>query len=148
MKTRAIFVFAWLVLVLCPVTVMGQKISISVEHDGGDMVGRNVVFALMEAIRRSALMAMNTDQTVPHIKLHILTMDESLTDTGVSSAIAVSFVYDISDMPMYGLYVTMSMYSCGSNKIDNCAQNILADTATAIEWLRQRAPDFLARCRP
>lgn len=133
---------AWLVLVLCPVTALAQKIPIYVHDDGVDLVGKNVILALKEAIQGSESMALITDQTPPHIKLRILTMDDSIRDQGLSSAIAVSFVYDSFDTPLYGMYIMMSVSMCGKDKVENCAQNLLTTTATAIDRLRKRSPDL------
>jgi hypothetical protein len=142
MKRLGVCACAWLILAFCPATTLAQKIPIYVHDDGVDVVGKDVISTLKEAIQRSESMALITDQTPPHIKLRILTMDDSIRDKGLSSAIAVSFVYDSFDTPLYGMYIMMAVSMCGKDKVDTCAENLLTTIATAVERLRKRAPEL------
>jgi hypothetical protein len=125
-----------------------RKIPVAVDHQGGDTVGKNIVVALKEAVRRSMSMTITTDLRAPRIKVEMVSVDNDSKNPGLASGIAVAYLYHSVDMPRDGAYITVSVHVCGNAKIEYCAQSILANIDSAIEWLRKRSPHLWRTLQP
>jgi hypothetical protein len=130
------------VMVLCLVVVNPSfsqgKVPVLVLHSNQDAVGISYAYYLKEAIRRSASFELHTDGSLrPHIKVALATVDESARNPGNASSIAITIVYDSVNAPLYGLYLTTLVHSCGVSAAQSCAQQVLPRIDEQVVRLRE-----------
>lgn len=121
------------------VAVSQVRVPVAVTHIGADQVGALYVYEIREGIRGSQGMRL-VDDNYPdgHIKLVITTVDADSRETGRSSAMATTFLYDSRDIPLAGAFLTQYVHACGRDRVASCARDIVAATDNQIQRLRTR----------
>ncbi len=144
-----------LLLVLCllvPTIAVPQskKIPVAVDHDGQDSIGRAVAFALKEAIRGSlGFVLVETNVKIPRIIIVAQSVD-ALVDSvkGRVSAIAFSIIYYRTNGPGVGIFLGITVQSCGPDIIEICVKQVLPHIDRAVDFLRRHDPDLWKTLRP
>ena len=115
-----------------------NKIPVSITHSGNDSVGRSYVFQLKETIRNSASFELiESALSRPHIVIHVVTLDDNSTKTGLASAIALEIAYDSVNTPYRGLHLTTLVHSCGATAVRTCVSWILPEVDAQVTQLRE-----------
>jgi len=126
---------------LLPVLAFAQtKYPVEVAHTGDDQVGNLYAFELREAIRGSYGMQLIGDSLEPRIKVSIVTIDTATPARGLSSAIAVTILYDSLDMPLGGAHLITMVQVCGRDRAAFCARDLLSTIDSQVTRLRDRSP--------
>lgn len=123
-------------LYLVPALCLGQASSIEIVATSDDNVGQRLVSAIREKIRALNTMTLTTKRDVPRVIVSIITLDPA-PPTGTQTIYSVTFVYDAPPGPLVGIYLGNSVGLCNSDYTQYCADNIVADTASQIELVRQ-----------
>ena len=132
-----------LLVLLAPGFCFAQKkIPVQVVHSGNDIVGQRMVYALKERIRASRGMELINDYTRPRIVLSIVSIDNSPSNSGISSAISTAILYDSLTTRLSGAYITSYVQTCGTQKAESCAESLTAVTDAETEKLRTKHPDL------
>ena len=122
------------------------RAAVVVAHTGDDVVGQRVAFELREGIRASQAMRLVTEaEANPRFTVHMVSQDESSNAPGVSSNIAITFAYDANDLPHLGYFITTYVQSCGTNRTQQCARNLLSHIDRSLEKLRRELPQQYLR---
>jgi len=119
---------------------IAKKTPVATSHEGNDQVGRSVVHALEEAIRRSqrfSLVASNAKTP----KIIILTQSVDVL-AAPASAIAYSIIYYRTNIPGAGVFLGLAVNSCSPETIETCAKGILPYLDGAVDFLRRHDPDL------
>jgi hypothetical protein len=141
-------VFAFLTFLLVPSLCLAQaakKIPVAISHGGDDPVGQGFVLALKEAIRGSkSLLLVDTETLpkIPRIVVHVISVDNVVAEKGDSSAIGIIIVYDGSQTPGDGIYLSASVSICGKDRVESCAKSTLPDIDRSVEFLRKDEPSL------
>jgi hypothetical protein len=137
---------AFLIFFLQPCRCLAQdakKIPVAVSPGGDDPVGQAFVLALKEAIRGSkSLLLVDTEilPKTPRIVVHVLSVNNVVAEKGDSSAIGIIIVYDGSQTPGNGIYLSASVSICGKDRVESCAKSTLPDIS--VEFLRKDEPSL------
>jgi hypothetical protein len=116
------------------------KVPVEVSHSGNDAVGQGIAYAVREVIRGSNGMGIVTDPSRPRIRIILVSVDESDGNTGVSSAVAVSLVFDSPLIPLGGYHITTFVQTCGRNRAAGCGRRIVELTDAEVEKMRTNWP--------
>ncbi len=99
-----------------------------------DSVGRVLTFELKEAVRGTRSFRLVDDPKAwPYLRVAIVTLKTS----DVSSALAVTYVYDDPAMPLDGAFIHSAIHACGRERTTACARSILASIDEAASRLRR-----------
>jgi|Tabmets5t2r1_1033131.scaffolds.fasta_scaffold31869_1 hypothetical protein len=122
-----------------------KKIPVAVSHTGHDEVGRAVALSLKEAIRGSqSFILVEHEPLLPpaaRIRVNLVSTDNSLGE-GLSSAIAIIFLYDSPVAPGNGIYITTSVMHCARDRVESCAKRTLPEIDQAVAYLRKSIPSL------
>lgn len=143
LKTNTIHIFiatglALAVLILaCPAHVLAQNsgsVDVAVQSQASDMVGRRLVYAVKEEIRRSR----GLDLVVPDqsgFTVVISTMPKYEDQPNVSTMYSVYWLLDTGENLPFLLNHTMGY--AGTQVVDSSAQSIVASTDEVVSQIRQ-----------
>ena len=99
-----------------------------------DTVGRVLAFELKEGVRGTRSFRLVDDPKAwPYLRVAIVTLKTS----EVSSALAVTYVYDDPVMPLEGAFIHSAIHTCGRERTTACARSILASIDEAASRLRR-----------
>lgn len=136
--------FLALALFLPTVTLAQTKYPVEVSHTGDDHVGSLYAFELREAVRGSFGMQLLSDAAwyEPRIKVSVVTIDANSSDRGISSAIAVTILYDSLDVPLGGAHLLTVVQVCGRDRAAACARDLLSTIDSQVARLRERSQNL------
>lgn len=97
-----------------------------------DSVGQRLVFAAKERIRASSSLGIYFDQTVPRMQVRIVTLEKSPSSPGYSTVYSVVFLWNNPKLP-FPIYLTQQVGYCGSERIHECADRLVANIAEESE---------------
>jgi hypothetical protein len=127
-------------LLLPSVSAAQAQYPVELLHSGSDQVGTLYAFELREAIRGSNGMRLVTEGLDPRIKVSVVTIDAgSPRDRGISSAIAVTILYDSLEVPLGGAHLTTVVQVCGRDRAEFCARSLLSTIDSEVSRLQQRS---------
>lgn len=115
------------------------KYPVEVGHTGNDRVGALYAFELREAIRGSYGMQLVNEGIEPRIKVSVVTIDTDSPDRGISSAIAVTILYDSLEVPLGGAHLMTMVQVCGRDRAATCARDLLSTIDSQVTRLRERS---------
>lgn len=142
MTRRSLGRTAALVLVglFLPLLTFAQtKYPVEVAHTGNDSVGTLYAFELREAIRGSNSMQLVNESFEPRIKVFVVSMDADTPDRGISSAIAITVLYDSLEVPLGGAHLTTILQICGRERVALCARSLLSRIDSQVTLLQERS---------
>lgn len=120
-----------------------RRIPVSVAHKGDDLAGKQLAFALKEAVRGSRSFRFVNEEgapATPRIDVHLLSVASDLDR--VTTAIAYTSAYDHASIPASGILLNAGVNVCGRDRIESCAKGILPGIDWAVEYLRKDWPDL------
>jgi len=109
-----------------------SRCPVEVVSDAEDDVGERLVYQVKEQFKRSASFYY-TGQSQDHVRLVINTMDRykgNIQMMGVSTVYAVIWLFALKDTVTYTapLYVDNTIGFCGSERVEEAAEGIVART--------------------
>ncbi|TXF13712.1 hypothetical protein [Pelomicrobium methylotrophicum] len=130
-----------LILVSPSLVIAQTKYPVEVSHTGNDRVGSLYAFELREAIRGSHGMQLLSDgpSYEPRIKVVLVTIDTDSGDRGISSAIAITILYDSLEVPLGGAHMLTVVQVCGRDRAASCARDLLSTIDSQVSRLRERS---------
>lgn len=105
-----------------------------------DIVGKRVAFKVKEGLRRSASMSLADRYPDSVITLSIVCQDPDANLNGVISRYAIQVTL-LNPKGFYDYALTHGVNTCGANRVDSCADSLVADIDDAIGKLRERIAD-------
>jgi hypothetical protein len=99
-----------------------EKYSVYVNHNGDDAVGRSVVFALREAIRRSAAYEVADANGDADLHIEIVSIEDMEGHSAIS-AVGLVLVAPCADEYLF----LHNVYSAGMKRADDLGKQILVD---------------------
>jgi hypothetical protein len=117
------------------------KTTIAVNHSGDDLVGQRLIFAIRETIRSSHGYQIESSPRAAY-RINIVTMDpeSGSSKNGLSAIAAVTIVkkntttFNPRDpQTWYPIYLTTSVVSVGSKRVDEISKSIVAMLESEIE---------------
>jgi len=108
-------------------TLFGQetlKFPIEVSHSGTDIVGERLAFAVKERIRKSESMRLTYEKEM-RATIILVTLDQYNDSPGNSSCYSFVQCLDFPGQP-FGYYITSSVGYCGSSRVDEVAERLVA----------------------
>jgi hypothetical protein len=127
-----------LFLIFLPSVSSAQtRYPVELRHTGDDQVGLLYAFELREAIRGANGMQLVNEGFDPRIKVSVVTIDADSRNPGISSAIAVTVLYDSLDMPLGGAHLTTVVQVCGRARAAFCARSLLSTIDSEVSRLQQ-----------
>ena len=121
------FVFLFSSKALCQVRVY-------LDDSGSDLVGQRLVYKIRESIRESVGLELAVIEENSFIQLRILTIDPA--DDNYSTVYSVVWTIRAGE-DSGNLYYTHNVGTCGSNRVDEVAEGIVADTDYLAEELKE-----------
>lgn len=107
------------------------EMPIQVNATSNDMVGQRFVYFVKEDIRSSSSLTLTIDSTL-RMQLLIVTLDQNPTSPGNSTAYSVVLTLVNPQQP-FPFYLNQYVGYCGSSRVKECAQDIVANTADEAE---------------
>jgi hypothetical protein len=120
-----------------------RKISVSVRHSGDDNVGQRVAFAVREAVRSSHGYELVSGPSAL-LRVYLVSLDPDRENDGHRTAI--SYVLAMRNLnefregfpaSWYPIYLTSGIVTCGTNRVQETAQSIVAKLDAALEVYRE-----------
>jgi hypothetical protein len=103
---------------------------VEVEATGDDSVGRQLVFKIKEGIRSSSSMNMSFDDAEARMQVHVVTLEQSSDSPGYSTVYSVVITWNNPEQP-FPFYLNQYTGYCGLNRVQSCADGIVADVSEA-----------------
>lgn len=124
-----------------------NKISIDVNHSGEDNIGQRLAFALREAVRESSGYQLTSGPSaIIRVLLVTLDPDRSAQNRGKWTVASVVITMrnfnpfiDGEPQTWYPIYLTSSVVTSGSYRVEETAKSILAMVDAAVEEYRYEA---------
>jgi len=111
------------------------KVSIAATAD--DLVGGRLVYAIKEGVRRSAGMQLVNRVQDGLIQVKIVTLDPDKDNKSGSRTIySVVWTLQTFHNPPVTMYLTNSVGFCGSARVAQCADGLVADTDAQVSEVR------------
>jgi hypothetical protein len=122
---RSIFIIAFVALAH---PVRGESVvPVYVTMSGDDSVGNRLAYAVREGVRKSSSMTLVDSYKDSRFVLSLVTLDPSREKDGYSTVYSAVYTFrTFHDKPVR-MYLNTIVGTCGSSKIDSCANGLIAD---------------------
>jgi hypothetical protein len=129
---------------LCAVFPATAQVKVAVIPTTDDTVGNRLVFAIKESIRRSAGMQLVDRTQDGFIRMNIVTLDPDKSSGGGNRTIySVVWTAQTFHRPSVTMYLTSSVGTCGTNRVSQCADGLVADTDEQASMVRGWVQDMI-----
>ncbi len=101
-----------------------------------DSVGQRIAYKIREGLRRSSSMKVADSYTESVVQMSLVCLSSSGDNSSVSR-----YSYSITFLNTKGYYdyqLTHGVGYCGSQRVDECADGLVADIDSEVEKLKQR----------
>lgn len=123
------------------------KISVAVNHSGDDNIGQKLAFALRETVRASnGYQLVSGPSAIIRVSLVTLDPERSAQSRGAWTVASVVITMrnfnpfkDGEPQTWYPIYLTSSVVTSGTYKVEETAKSILASVDSAVEEYRADA---------
>jgi len=105
--------------------------AVEIESTSEDPVGQNFIYKIKEGINKSSSMHV-TYENEDRFCLSIITLDADKENYGLKTVYSVTYLFKSSTIP-FPYYLNSSVGYCGANRVQQCADGIVADTFSQIE---------------
>lgn len=116
-----------LLLVSAPSLAEGFKMPVEVLATANDSVGKRLVYFVKEGIQSSATLEPVLNPSIG-IRLLIVTIDQNTNNPGYSTAYSFVVTWVSNEQP-FPYYLNQYVGYCGSSRVQECAQELVASTA-------------------
>jgi hypothetical protein len=105
-----------------------------------DTVGQRLIYRIREGVRRSSAMKLTESYIDSTVQIGLVCLDPGLSEKGYVSrfSYAISF---LNHKGYYDYHLSHGIGACGSSRVDQCADDIVADLDMEIGKLRRRLRD-------
>ena len=116
------------------------KYPVEVSHSGDDIVGGRLAYAVKEKIRNSSSLQMSYSEDA-RLTVILVTLDQTPDRPGASSC--YSFVLCMTNPNNYfPNYITSSVGYCGSSRVTEVADGIVADIDKVVDNIRRAVNNY------
>jgi hypothetical protein len=115
-------------LAVCSLFIANTAIAatpVEIVNTTPDAVGARLVYAIKENIRGSYSLTLSIDQAKPRLLVDVLTLDQDPAHPGNASAYSVVILWS-DPAQVLPCYLNQNVGICGSNRVDECAENLVA----------------------
>jgi len=117
-------------------------IGVRIDHTGEDVIGQRLSWTITERIRQSAsFIYLETYVGEPHIRWITVSVDGRVGSPGTSTAMSYAIVIDGGDFPGEGQYLTSGVQTCGTQRVAECAEGMIASLWSALQAMRTSSSD-------
>jgi hypothetical protein len=105
-----------------------------------DFVGQRIAYGIRERIRRSTSMKLSDVSAGAVLEAQLLCLNSTLENSSVRSIHSLTIVFPNHSKP-YDYLLASSLGSCGSERIDSCAETMVARIDSVLIELSARIRD-------
>ena len=125
---RHVLALTFMLLVFLPAARAGEVVvPVQVVATSSDSVGQRLVYQLKEGIRRSTRLDL-TDDAKLGMQLSVVTLEGDRSSPGSYTIYSVVWSWNNPEQNLFPFYLTSSVGNCGSNRVQACAEDLVADT--------------------
>lgn len=110
-----------------------------------DSVGKQLIFATKEAIRRSAGLTLADTEDESRIQVHFVTIDPDSPERGDRTIYSAVWTVKTLHATPVTMHLTHYVGLCGVSRVQSCAQDLLATTDEQMskvrQWMKARLPN-------
>lgn len=104
-----------------------------------DSVGTRIAYFVKESIRKSSAYRIEEEYPKAGYQISIVCLRPGANDAGVLSIFSYSYVaLNFRPKGYYDYHITHGVYRCGSNRVEGCAQDIVASFDKDVGEMRAR----------
>lgn len=137
MKIINYLVIALLLISITAYAQNEEKTAVKVIHNGDDVVGNRLAYAIKEAIRKSYSMRISEEKEKKIVVL-IATLPSNPDYPAISTTYSVTWCISIPETQSLYYQNGITGY-CGSNQVDNAADGIAAKTDEQVSEFKRDA---------
>lgn len=120
---------------------LSSQVKIYVDHSGADLIGRRLAFQIKEVINNSSSMTTTYLKSDATIIINLITM-EDFNSEGYLSIYSVSWLTHNSEGCVFNyVFLSSTIGYTGTERVNECAEGLVADTDKLIQGLIQEASD-------
>ena|SRR5690606_5164319 len=118
---------SFLALLMCATGSTAQaQTAVYIQSTAPDVVGRQLVFELREAVRRSAALSLAEREQDARIYARIVTLDPDNSGRGNSTVYSAVITMQTFHETPVEMYLTNYVGSCGRLSVESCARSLLS----------------------
>jgi len=118
----------FLALLMCVLATKAHaQTAVYIQSTAPDIVGRQLVFELREAVRRSAALSLAEREQDARIYARIVTLDPDNSGRGISTVYSAVITMQTFHETPVEMYLTSYVGSCGRLSVESCARSLLSD---------------------
>ena len=147
--TRTLVLLAALMTAQLAAFPAAAQMSVYVGATAPDPVGTRLAYAIREGIRRSAAMTLVDREQDGFLSVRMVSLDPDRSDSPNGNRTIYSVVWTTKtfrDTPVT-MYLTSSVGICGSNRVAQCAEALVADTDSQVSQVRGWIQDVADKSR-
>lgn len=120
----------YVIALLALATPATAQVKVYVESTAEDSVGGRLAYAIRERIRRSSSMEIADREKDGFIGVHIVTLDPDANNANQGTRTIYSLVWTTKTFHQtpVTMYLGNSVGLCGSRRVDECGDDLVADT--------------------
>jgi len=117
-----------IIFVLISLTLLAEDIvmPIIIDYTGDDNVGGRLVYELKEGIKKSESMSLSLIDELG-IRISIITINSDRNNPGNKTIYSIAWLWNTPGKP-FPYYLTSTVGFCGSQRVSETAQGLVADT--------------------
>jgi hypothetical protein len=123
------------------------KTNVYVNFTSNDSVGGRLTYAIKECIRRSAGMSLSNRIEDALVTINIVTLDPDNNTQNRNIRTVYSAVWTsktLHETPVE-MYLTNTVGTCGSNKINECAEDLAAETDKNVNFVKEIIQNIISK---
>ena len=105
-----------------------------------DTVGQRMAYKIREGLRRSSSMKVADSYGDSVIQMSLVCLDPSTGESGTVSRYSYSITF-LNTKGYYDYLLTHGVGNCGTRRVDECADGLVADIDSEVGALRKRIAD-------
>jgi len=118
---------SFLALLMCATASTAQaQTAVYIQSTAPDVVGRQLVFELREAVRRSTALSLAEREQDARIYARIVTLDPDNSGRGNSTVYSAVITMQTFHETPVEMYLTNYVGSCGRLSVESCARSLLS----------------------
>lgn len=113
------------------------QVKVYLDATARDMVGGRLAYSIKEGIRRSAAMKLVDREQDGFVRVNLVTLDPDKTgSSGIRTIYSVVWTTQTFHTTPVTMYLTNSVGICGSDRVSQCAESIVAKTDDQVSFVR------------
>lgn len=142
-RVRGVFValLALALASLCSSALAQSKVKIYISATTPDQTGQTLLYKLREQLARSSVYQITGRDNDSLFQFRVVTLDPTEGNSGVSTVYSLVLTGSRLDDPSVKVYLSSWVGTCGRNRVDTCADNILGGADSSM----QQTIDYLIK---